>query len=99
MSDVRGPERVLVVDPQPVMRAGLDAILGGDETLCVCAHAASPREAFACIADLGPDLVVTEVSFPGGVRLDFIKDLRSRVSPSSDFETHPRAPERRALAA
>lgn len=93
MSDERGLGRVLVVDAQPVVRAGLEAILAADETIAVCGHAASPREAFACIADLSPDLVVTEVSFPGGVRLDFLKDLRARHpdTPVIVFSNMPEA--------
>ncbi|MCX4568928.1 response regulator [Streptomyces albogriseolus] len=59
------PLRLVVADDNPVVRAGLTALLSGREDLEVVAEAADGREAYeATLAHL-PDVVLLDVRMPG----------------------------------
>jgi DNA-binding NarL/FixJ family response regulator len=70
--------RILIVDDHPVVRQGLVHILFLEEDLEVCAEAASIEEAIELVEQTDPDLVLTDLSFPGGRSgLELVKDLKS----------------------
>ncbi len=56
--------RVLVVDDDDLMRAGLRAVLSSDETIEVVGEAADGREAVERTATLQPDVVLMDVRMP-----------------------------------
>lgn len=61
-----GPNlRVLVADDNPVVRAGLAALLDGHPDLEVVAQAADGEEAIAAATRLRPDVVLLDVRMPG----------------------------------
>jgi DNA-binding NarL/FixJ family response regulator len=60
-----GPVRVLVVDDDEHMRAGLRAVLSSDETIAVAGEAADAAEAVQRAEELRPDVVVMDVRMPG----------------------------------
>ncbi|MFJ8024911.1 response regulator [Streptomyces sp. NPDC096311] len=61
-----GPNlRVLVADDNPVVRAGLAALLDGHPDLEVVARAADGEEAIAAATRLRPDVVLLDVRMPG----------------------------------
>lgn len=61
-----GPNlRVLVADDNPVVRAGLAALLDGHPDLEVVAQAADGEEAVAAATRLRPDVVLLDVRMPG----------------------------------
>ncbi|MGA5329365.1 response regulator [Streptomyces griseoincarnatus] len=64
---VRPPEplRVVVADDNPVVRAGLSALLTGREGLEVVAEAADGREAYEATLAHRPDVVLLDVRMPG----------------------------------
>lgn len=71
MTDVRtpqGPERVLVVDDQPLMRRGLARLLAGEEGIEVVGQAEHGRAALdflaRCAADTRPHVVLVDVHMP-----------------------------------
>lgn len=57
--------RVVVADDNPVVRAGLTALLGGREDITVVAQAADGREAYEAAHALRPDVVLLDVRMPG----------------------------------
>ena len=59
------PIRVLVADAQPVVRAGLMALLEGERDIAVTAIAADAGEAVALAAELRPDVALVALDLPG----------------------------------
>ncbi|MDX2675441.1 response regulator transcription factor [Streptomyces soliscabiei] len=59
------PVRVIVADDNPVVRAGLTALLSGREDLTVVAEAADGREAYESALRHRPDVVLLDVRMPG----------------------------------
>ena len=75
--------RVLVVDDHPFMRAGLALLINQQADLEVCGEAGNPAEATTAIAQLRPDVILSDITMPGRSGLEFIKDLHA---------THPDLP-------
>ncbi|MGV9455702.1 response regulator [Streptomyces sp. NPDC003635] len=59
------PLRVVVADDNPVVRAGLTALLTGREDITVVAEAADGREAYEAARRHRPDVVLLDVQMPG----------------------------------
>ncbi|OIJ85415.1 response regulator transcription factor [Streptomyces colonosanans] len=59
------PLRVVVADDNPVVRAGLTALLSGRQDLEVVAEAADGRQAYEFAARHRPDVVLLDVRMPG----------------------------------
>ncbi|MEV0175211.1 response regulator transcription factor [Streptomyces sp. NPDC050803] len=59
------PLRVVVADDNPVVRAGLTALLSGREDITVVAEAADGREAYEAARRHHPDVVLLDVRMPG----------------------------------
>ncbi|GGJ09275.1 response regulator [Streptomyces brasiliensis] len=59
------PLRIVVADDNPVVRAGLTALLSGREDITVVAEAADGREAYDAAAALRPDVILLDVRMPG----------------------------------
>ncbi|WP_326754496.1 response regulator transcription factor [Streptomyces hirsutus] len=57
--------RVLVADDNPVVRAGLTALLSGREGIRVVAEATDGREACEAARDHRPDVILLDVRMPG----------------------------------
>jgi len=58
------PVRVLIVDDDPLVRAGLSMILGGTPALTVVGEAADGSEVAAAVADVRPDVVLMDIRMP-----------------------------------
>jgi DNA-binding NarL/FixJ family response regulator len=61
----RSPLRVVVADDNPVVRAGLTALLSGREDITVVAEAADGRQACEAAEHHRPDVVLLDVRMPG----------------------------------
>ncbi|MEU5093337.1 response regulator transcription factor [Streptomyces sp. NPDC020996] len=59
------PLRVVVADDNPVVRAGLTALLSGREDITVVAEAADGRQAWDAAQQHRPDVVLLDVRMPG----------------------------------
>ena len=78
MSD---PVRVLLVDDDDLMRAGIRSILSSDETIDVVGEAADGGEAVERIRECGPDVVLMDIRMPG---VDGISATREVLADSSE---------------
>ena len=75
------PLRVLVVDDHAVVREGIRHVLSGDE-FEVVGEGASAAEAGALAAAQAPDVLVLDISMPGGSGLHAVAEVLER-SPHS----------------
>jgi DNA-binding NarL/FixJ family response regulator len=75
------PVRVLIVDDDDLMRAGLEAVLSSDESVHVVGEASDGRAALAQVRALGPDVVLMDVRMPD---LDGIAATRELVAASTE---------------
>ncbi|MGW7264145.1 response regulator [Streptomyces sp. NPDC054842] len=85
------PLRVLVADDNPVVRAGLTALLGAHPDIDVVAQAADGREAVTAASLHGPDVVLLDVRMPGTDGLTALPQL-ARLAPVMML-TYSREPE------
>jgi DNA-binding NarL/FixJ family response regulator len=73
--------RVLVVDDDDIVRAGLRMILESDDAFSVVGEATDGREAVALSAELGPDIVLMDIRMP---EMDGIDATRAIVAIEPD---------------
>ena len=59
------PIRVLIVDDQPLIRIGLETLLGRRPEFAVVGHGSNGQEALAQVAALDPDVVLMDIRMPG----------------------------------
>ncbi|NLE72700.1 MAG: response regulator transcription factor [Actinomycetales bacterium] len=59
-----GPVRVLLVDDQALLRAGIATILGAQPGIVVAGEAGTGREALAAARELDPDVICMDVQMP-----------------------------------
>ncbi|MGW0827442.1 response regulator [Streptomyces sp. NPDC002845] len=85
------PLRVLVADDNPVVRAGLAALLGAHPDIEVVAGATNGEEAVRLAAERLPDVVLLDVRMPGTDGLAALPEL-ARLAPVMML-TYSREPE------
>ena len=72
----RDPIRVVIVDAQPVVRAGFAAMLRGEGDMEVAGMAADAEEAVSVISALRPDVALLALDLPGTGGLEAAARLR-----------------------
>ena len=74
------PIRVLVVDDHAVVREGIRHVLSDGTGFAVVGEAQSAAEAVASAVQLLPNVVVLDISMPGGSGLHAVGEILERVS-------------------
>ena len=72
------PHRVFVVDDHALMRRSFVDAITRDPRLAVCGEAEDAPEALRAIAELQPDIVLTDIQLKSSSGLDLIKTLRNQ---------------------
>lgn len=70
--------RLMLVDDHKVLRAGLRELINQQDDLEVVAETDSTREALALAERVRPDLVILDLTLPGGGSLELISELVER---------------------
>lgn len=73
------PIRVMIVDDHTVVREGIRTVLADPAQFTIVGEAASAAAAKARVAEWAPDVIVLDVSMPGGSGLHVVGDLLERV--------------------
>jgi two-component system LytT family response regulator len=81
------PVRTLVVDDEPLARAGLRALLDEDPEVAVVAECANGREAVAAVRAHAPDLVLLDVQMPGLDGFGVVREVGADAMPVVVFAT------------
>ncbi|MFC9088852.1 response regulator [Nocardiopsis dassonvillei] len=80
--------RVLLVDDQPLVRAGVRALLERDEGIEVVAESENGREALVDIDRHRPDVVLLDLQMPAMDGLAVLRELERRGGPASGRSTN-----------
>ena len=72
------PMRILLADDNQFVRRGIAGILAQHEEWELCGEASNSQEAIEKTSELHPDLVLLDVSMPGGNGLETTRVLRQR---------------------
>jgi DNA-binding NarL/FixJ family response regulator len=78
LAAVAGVIRVLIVDDDALVRAGLSMILAGSDDVRVVAEAADGAEVPAAVDAFAPDVVLMDIRMPGVDGLSATESLRAR---------------------
>ena len=68
--------RVLVADDHAILRAGLKMLVNAQPDMEVCAEAATTSEAIRLTPECSPDVVVMDISMPGGLASKAVESIR-----------------------
>jgi DNA-binding NarL/FixJ family response regulator len=77
------PVRILLIDDDDLMRAGLQSVLSSDETIEVVGEAGDGRLAVGSVRELQPDLVLMDIRMPD---VDGISATREVLSAMPDVK-------------
>jgi len=76
-----GSPRVLIADNHPIQRYGLKQILVREFESAICGEAEDPQQVLAQVREGHWDLVVLDITTPGGRSLNLLKHMR-RIRPT-----------------
>ena len=74
------PIRIFIADDHPIVRQGLRRIVEADPGLVISGEASDATALFAGLEATATDLVLLDVSMPGGPFLETLRNLRARHS-------------------
>ena len=71
------PRRVLLLDDHPMTRYGMARLIEQEPDLVVCGEAENSHSALAAVKAHKPEVVLVDLTMPGGEGIEFIKDMRA----------------------
>lgn len=74
------PIRVLIAEDHTIVRQGLRALIDGHPQLCVVGETDNGRDAVRLTEELGPDVVIMDLSMPGLNGTDATRQIAQRSS-------------------
>src|SRR4051794_24952859 len=77
LSSAKARHSVLLVDDHPMTRYGMARLIEQEPDLAICGEAQDAQQAMAVIKAQKPEVVLVDLTLPGGEGLEFIKDLRA----------------------
>ena len=77
-----GDVSIVLVDDHEIVRRGLKSLLKATPGFQVIGEAGSGPDGARCVAELRPDLVVTELTMKEASGLEFIRQMRD-ISPNT----------------
>ena len=82
--------QIFIVDDHPVVRDGLAAIINHERDMNVCGEADDAAGALKTIAELKPDVVVTDISLKSSDGIELTKSIKARYPglPVIIFSVH-----------
>ncbi|MGA2916762.1 MAG: response regulator transcription factor [Sedimentisphaerales bacterium] len=82
--------QVLIVDDHPVIRDGLVTIVNHEQDFNVCGQAVDAYQALKAVAELKPDIVVTDISLKSSDGIELTKNIKARCPglPVIIFSVH-----------
>ena len=78
MTQPPGKIRIFIADDHPIVRQGLRRIVEGDAGMVISGEADAAAALLAGLETKATDLVLLDVSMPGGLFLETLKELRTR---------------------
>jgi len=70
--------RIFIADDHPIVRQGLRRIVEADAGMVISGEAAAAAALLAALETAATDLVLLDVSMPGGLFIETLKELRTR---------------------
>ena len=78
MSRAPGKIRIFIADDHPIVRQGLRRIVEEDPGMAIAGEAGDAATVLTALQSTAADLVLLDVSMPGGPFLETLKELRTR---------------------
>ena len=75
--------RVLIVDDHSLVRAGIALLIGGQEDMEPVGQAGTAAEAIKLAGELSPDIILLDVTMPGGGGLESLPALAAAAPAAS----------------
>jgi DNA-binding NarL/FixJ family response regulator len=72
--------RIVLVEDHAILREGLRALVETESDFDIVGEFCSAEESLGCIADMQPDLVLTDLTLPGLSGIELLAEIR-RLSP------------------
>ena len=77
---MKKPFSIVIAEDHTILREGLKSLLASRPDLKVVGEAGDGLEAIRCVRDLGPDMILLDLSMPRMTGLDAIKEIK-RINP------------------
>jgi DNA-binding NarL/FixJ family response regulator len=77
LSGAKARHSILLMDDHPMTRYGMARLIEQEPDLTVCGEAQNPQRALEAIRKQKPEVVLADLTVPGGEGLEFIKDLHA----------------------